>query len=112
MTTPSSSSIVQRTLVVLLLASAFLVAGLVSWFAADVLLTLFAGVLVGVLLRGMSQWTAERTGLSDTLALAVVCVAVALAGAGGAAFLTAFPGTSMPGCCRLSPTAQTCSGAG
>jgi predicted PurR-regulated permease PerM len=89
MATSSSPSFVQRTLVVLLLASFVVVAGLVSWMATGVLLTLFAGLLVGVLLRGLSLWTSARTGLSHTWALALVCVAVGLAGVGVTVFLAA-----------------------
>jgi predicted PurR-regulated permease PerM len=89
MTTPPSASFVQRTLVVLALASLFIGAGLLAWVAADVLLILFAGVLVGILLRGLSGWTSERTGLSYIWALAVVCLALGLVGLGLTVFLAA-----------------------
>lgn len=53
------------------------------WFARDVLLLAFAGVLVGVFLRRLSTWLSSRTGLSPRWSLAVVCVGLlsALVGA-------------------------------
>jgi predicted PurR-regulated permease PerM len=89
MTAPSVSPFVQRTLIVLLLSSLFLAAGLLSWVAAQVILTLFAGVLVGILLRGLSQWISARTGVGHGWALAIVCGTLALAGLGLSVFLAA-----------------------
>jgi len=89
MTTPSASSFVQRTLIVLLLAALFVSVGLVSWLAAQVLLVVFAGVLVGVLLRGLAQWATTWTRLPIGGALALVCVALVLVGSGLATFLAA-----------------------
>jgi predicted PurR-regulated permease PerM len=89
MTAPSVSPFVQRTLIVLLLSSLFLAAGLLSWVAAQVILTLFAGVLVGILLRGLTVWTTARTGVGHGWALAIVCGTLALAGLGLSVFLAA-----------------------
>lgn len=89
MTASSVSPFVKRTLIVLLLSSLFIAAGLISWVAAQVLLTLFAGVLVGILLRGLSAWVSERTGLAHGWSLAIVCVALGLAGVGLSVFLAA-----------------------
>jgi predicted PurR-regulated permease PerM len=88
--TPSSvSPFVKRTLIVLLLGSLFLAAGLISWIASRVLLTVFAGLLVGILLRGLSLWVSARTRIGQGLALAIVCSALALAGLGLSVFLAA-----------------------
>lgn len=89
MTASSVSPFTRRTLIVLLLVSLFVAAGLLSWLAAQVLLTLFAGVLVGILLRGLSAWVSARTGLGQGWALAVVCLASALVGVGLSVFLAA-----------------------
>ncbi|HYW32286.1 MAG TPA: AI-2E family transporter [Gemmatimonas sp.] len=55
---------------------ALLVAVLVSWYARDVLLLVFAGVLVGVFLRTIARWVHERTRLPTSVALAAVVVLV------------------------------------
>jgi predicted PurR-regulated permease PerM len=89
MTASSVSPFVKRTLIVLLLGSLFLAAGLLSWVASQVLLTLFAGVLVGILLRGLSVWISARTRIGQGWALAIVCGALALAGLGLSVFLAA-----------------------
>jgi predicted PurR-regulated permease PerM len=89
MTASAVSPFVQRTLIVLLLGSLLLAAGLLSWVASQVLLILFAGVLVGILLRGLSVWLSARIGIAPGWALAIVCGALALAGLGLSVFLAA-----------------------
>src|SRR2546422_299844 len=42
------------------------------WYAADVLLLVFAGILVSILLRGFSQFVARKTGVGHGLSLALV----------------------------------------
>lgn len=61
---------------------------LLAWWLVDVLLLVFAGVLVAVLLRAPADWLATRTRLSPNLALAVVFVVLALA-LGGVGFAVA-----------------------
>ena len=52
-----------------------LVAGVVAaWFARDVLLLAFAGVLLAVFLRTLARWINARTGLPTGAALAAVVV--------------------------------------
>lgn len=87
--TASTVPFVKRTLIVLSLGSLFLAAGLLSWVAAQVLLTVFAGVLVGILMRGLSVWISARTGIGKAWSLAIACGALALAGLGLSAFLFA-----------------------
>lgn len=49
---------------------------LLFWLVAGVLLVIFAGVLLGVFLRGLSDWVAAHTRLPVGLSLAVVIVAI------------------------------------
>ncbi len=51
---------------------ALLVALLFAWYARDVLLLAFAGVLLAVFLRRLSRWTHERVGVPTGVALAMV----------------------------------------
>lgn len=69
---------VPRVLAVVGIVAVATIVLLLAWQAAAVLLTIFAGVLLGILLRGLATWVSARTGLSALPALAVVCVAVAL----------------------------------
>lgn len=52
--------------------AALLVALLLVWFARDVLLLGFAGVLLAVFLRTVARWIHERTGLAAGIALGAV----------------------------------------
>ncbi|HLL89788.1 MAG TPA: AI-2E family transporter, partial [Tepidisphaeraceae bacterium] len=54
---------------------------LLLWYAVDVLVLVFAGILVAVLLRGLADWVGERTKLSEGWSLAVVIVALTAAAA-------------------------------
>jgi predicted PurR-regulated permease PerM len=57
---------------------------LVLWLAADVLLMLFAAVLLATALRGLSMLVSDRTPLSPGWALLLIIVAgIALVGGGG-----------------------------
>jgi predicted PurR-regulated permease PerM len=53
------------------------VLALVVWALADIVLLIFMAVLLAVMLRGVSDWTAERTGVSASTALVCVTLAVA-----------------------------------
>jgi predicted PurR-regulated permease PerM len=53
------------------------------WYASDLLLLVFAGVLVSILLRGFSRILAQKTGIGPGLSLALISLAlVALIAAG------------------------------
>ena len=49
----------------------------VLWYAADVLLLVFAGVLLAVFLRSLSGWLSRRTPLSGAWSVAAVVAALA-----------------------------------
>ncbi len=74
----------RRVLTALGIAALFAALLLLVWAAADVLLLAFAGILLAVFLRGLSDWLAEHTPLSGRWALAVVVLALAGLFVGGA----------------------------
>jgi predicted PurR-regulated permease PerM len=75
---PGRGFLARVGLVLLVLTLALLV-----WYAVEVLLLVFAGVLLAVFLRGLSAGLSRRTGLGENWSLAVVCLALLLA-VGGA----------------------------
>ncbi len=64
----------RRTVSLLILCSSFL---LMLWLAADVLLAIFAGILLAVFLRSSGDWVGERVGLGKGIGLAIFLVALA-----------------------------------
>jgi predicted PurR-regulated permease PerM len=76
-------SFASRVLLVAGVAMAALAALAVLWFAANILLTVFAGLLLAVALGGLAEWVASRTGLRRGFALAIVVVALLGVMAGG-----------------------------
>jgi predicted PurR-regulated permease PerM len=70
---PESEADSRRDLYGVIRAIAILgIALLLLWVAGDVLLLVFAGILVAIFLRGMSDWVAGHTRLGNGGALAVV----------------------------------------
>jgi predicted PurR-regulated permease PerM len=47
------------------------------WYAGQVLLVVFAGLLLSVALAGLADWVAGRTGIRRGIALGLVCLALA-----------------------------------
>lgn len=75
-------SIAVAALVILLLGFSLLL-----WAIADVVLLIFAGVLLAVFLRGLAEALSQQSGLSDHAALGVVVLSVAAVLALGGVFL-------------------------
>jgi predicted PurR-regulated permease PerM len=48
---------------------------LLAW-AGSTMIVIFAGVLLGTVLHGLSEWLGRRTGISRGWSLAIICVAV------------------------------------
>lgn len=69
-----SAAFVRRVLTVVAIVTAVVLVVLLAWYAVSVLLTMFAGILLGVLLRGLAGTVSARTGLAPGRALALVCV--------------------------------------
>jgi predicted PurR-regulated permease PerM len=55
---------------------------LVVWLLADIVLVIFMAALIAVMLRGVADWAADRTGMPQRAMLAIVTVLVVLVLAG------------------------------
>jgi predicted PurR-regulated permease PerM len=82
---PETRSFATRVLLVAGVALAVLTVVVLLRYAAGILLTVFAGVLLSVALRGLAEWLTARTGLRRGVSLALV-VFVLLAALGGGAW--------------------------
>ncbi|CAI10090.1 AI-2E family transporter [Aromatoleum aromaticum] len=67
----------DRSIVIVSMVLLIVVFGLLVWTVADVLLLVFAGVLVGVFLRGLGDGVSALTGLSGRVSFGVVLVTLA-----------------------------------
>ncbi len=66
----------RRTLVAVSIGVGVLALALLAWYAVNVLLLVFAGILFGVLLRGMTRALSGRTGLGRGWSLAIVTLTI------------------------------------
>jgi predicted PurR-regulated permease PerM len=81
---PETRSFATRVILMAGIALATLAVIALFWYAGNIVLTVFAGVLLSVGLRGLAEWLVSRTGLRRGVALAfVVIVLLAVVGAGG-----------------------------
>lgn len=84
---PERKDTAQRALVYAGIAVAVVVILVLIWYAIDVVLLAFIGILVAILLRAPADWLSARTGLRETWSLALVGITVlALLVAGGTLF--------------------------
>ena len=67
----------DRSIVIVSMVLLIVVFGLLVWAVADVLLLVFAGILVGVFLRGLSDGVTALTGLSGGVPLGLVLATLA-----------------------------------
>lgn len=67
----------RSTVSILVLSAAFV---LLLWLTPDVLLVVFAGILMAVFLRGGGNWIADKTGMGSGYGLAVFCVGLTVLG--------------------------------
>ena len=65
-----------RAFVAILIGAGALMLLLVFWYAVDVLLLVFAGILFGVFLQGLTGIVSDRTGLSQQWSLLVALFAI------------------------------------
>jgi predicted PurR-regulated permease PerM len=72
-------SFTRHTLIAVGIGLATLVIVALVWYASQMLLLGFGGILFAVFLRSLSDWVSKRTSLSEGWSLAVVCVALLLA---------------------------------
>jgi predicted PurR-regulated permease PerM len=73
---PERKDTAQRALVYVAIAVAVVIVLVLIWYAIDVVLLAFIGVLLAILLRAPADWLSARTGLREGWALALVGVAV------------------------------------
>jgi predicted PurR-regulated permease PerM len=66
----------RRVLVATLVVTGVVLALLFVWYAADLLMLVFAGVLISILLRGCSRVVSEKTGIGPRASLALVSPAM------------------------------------
>ena len=85
-TQSSMNDFAQRVFVALGIASLFALAFLTVWYLPDVLLILFAGILLAVFLRGLANLLSHYTLLPKNVALIIAIVAF-FAGIGGLLWL-------------------------
>ena len=83
---PERKETAQRALVYVGVAVAVVILLVLIWYAVDVVLLAFIGVLLAILLRAPADWLVQRTGIREGWALALVGV-VALALLSGLALL-------------------------
>lgn len=76
--TKSSSPWTDRSLAGVAAVVVVFAIGLLAWAIADVLLLIFAGILMAVFLRGLSDALGQLVGVSDGRALALVLLLLAL----------------------------------
>ena len=69
---PERKDTAQRALVYVGVAVAVAILLVLIWYAVDVVLLAFIGVLLAILLRAPADWLAQRTGMREGLALALV----------------------------------------
>lgn len=71
---PPSLQFAQRAVIASAIAAATALCLLFVWFTGDLLLLVFAAVLVSILLRGLSRALRERTGLGRGWSLLATCL--------------------------------------
>jgi predicted PurR-regulated permease PerM len=69
---PERKDTAQRALVYVAIAVAVVIALVLIWYAIDVVLLAFVGILLAILLRAPADWLSERTGMREGWALALV----------------------------------------
>jgi hypothetical protein len=98
----------QQALVYVAIAVAVVVVLVLLWYAINVVLLAFVGVLLAILLRAPADWLTERTGLREGWSLALVGVRLpcwsrsALYSAAGSRRSPCSSSTIFPKSCRRS----------
>jgi predicted PurR-regulated permease PerM len=84
---PERKDTAQRALLHAAIAVAVVVILVLIWYAIDVVLLAFIGILLAILLRAPADWLTARTGLGESWSLALVGItALALLVLGGVLF--------------------------
>ncbi len=69
---PERRDTAQRALVYIAIAVAVVIVLVLIWYAIDVVLLAFLGILLAILLRAPADWLSERSGMREGWALALV----------------------------------------
>jgi len=77
-----AKTVANRTIVQAAVLAVVVLMSIVAWLAFDFILLLFASILFGVLIHGVSRWLCSKTALSYKLSMAVFFVLLLL-GLGG-----------------------------
>ena len=75
----------QHALVYVAIAVSVVIVLVLLWYAIDVVLLAFIGILLAILLRAPADWLRERSGVSEGWSLAIVGIAFLVVLGGGAA---------------------------
>lgn len=94
-----------RVLIATLVVVSVLLILLLIWYAADLLMLVFAAVLISILLRTFSEFLVQKTRLSHGLALAIVAIALLVLMVGSAWLVTGRLATQMQQFRMLLPQA-------
>ena len=85
---PGEDRLFRRRLVTTIIAvSVTLIVLLLLWYAAQVFLLLFAGILLGIFLRGLARFFSRKSGLSINWSLPIVLVLLTALIVGSVLFL-------------------------
>src|SRR5687768_1677162 len=76
-----SPTFTTKVLIASVIAVSIVALAVFLWYSFQVLLLIFAGILIAILLRGLSDWVGAKTGLGHKASLAIVIV-VLLGGLG------------------------------
>ena len=98
-------SFARRALIAALAATGVLLGVLFVWYAADLLILVFAGILVSIFLRGFSRLLRRKTGIGRGPSLAIVTLALVALAAVGAWLITGRIGSQMGELWRKFPLA-------
>jgi predicted PurR-regulated permease PerM len=98
-------SFARRALIAALAAAGILLGLLFVWYASDLLMFVFAGVLVSILLRGFSRFLRRKTGIGRGLSLAIVTLVIVAIIAAGAWLIAGRIGSQMGELWRKLPLA-------
>src|SRR5688572_4605041 len=91
----ASLAFARRVLIATLVVASVLSVLYFAWYAADLLMLVFAGVLVSILLRGFSRILMRATGLGHGPSLALVALGLIALVAAGAWMVTGRLGSQM-----------------
>src|SRR5687768_17547940 len=105
---PERKDTAQRALVWIGIALAVVILLVLIWYAIDVVLLAFIGILLAILLRAPAGWLSARTGLREGWAVALVGLAVvALLVAGAVLFGRGVAGQALQLVDRIPEIVQT-----